>query len=327
VTAHLYLDFRDDSAYPESLKKLADAIARRREKPRANARLLERYEHLTDLEKAELVNSVREEEATALPILARALQDSSIRISGSALQKLSKWKLVPSVRALLSEFEPRDMILIRSGQFLMGEEDEAHWVSLPSYYIDKYPVTNAQYASFIESERISAPPHWVRGVCPVGKENHPVAFISWFDARDYATWIGKRLPSDAEWEKAASWDDRREEKRMYPWGNDWNPLLCNMNEQGSGDTNAIGSHSPQGDSAYGIADMFGNIREWTSSLFRQFPYDPTDDRDNPALEGKRVVRGKSWGRLSTWGRIGIVPRPGPMRNSFYRFRCALTLHR
>jgi formylglycine-generating enzyme required for sulfatase activity len=86
----------------------------------------------------------------------------------------------------------------------------------------------------------------------------------------------------------------------------------------------IGSFSPMGDSAYGVGEMYGNIREWTSSIYKPYPYDPRSDHGNSIAENGIVVRGKSWERLKTMGRSKIIPSAGPMPVSFYRFRCAFS---
>jgi len=259
----------------------------------------------------------------SLSLLTQALQDSSPDVVGKAIQLLRD-KHREKGYAILAEYRPPNMVWIPPGRFVMGEGEEAHWVELEGYYIDKFPVTNAQYAVFVNATNRIPPTHWITGEIPEGSECHPVVYVSWYDAVEYAAWIGKRLPSDAEWEKAASWDPKTERKRRFPWGDEWHPEFCNDSERGVGDTLPVGSFSPRGDSAYGVAEMMGSIREWTCSLYRPFPYDPNDGKDDLNLKGKRVVRGKSWNRLTTWGRTAVEPQPGPMPNSYYRFRCALS---
>jgi formylglycine-generating enzyme required for sulfatase activity len=122
---------------------------------------------------------------------------------------------------------------------------------------------------------------------PPGEENHPVTNVSWYDARDYAAWAGMRLLTEAEWEKAASWQDAgstkqkaKGKKRRYPWGDVFDETRCNMRESGVGYTTPVDQYSPRGDSPYGYADMAGNVLEWTSSS-----PDPSD---------LRVLRGRSF---------------------------------
>jgi formylglycine-generating enzyme required for sulfatase activity len=160
-------------------------------------------------------------------------------------------------------FEP-EMILIPGGEFLMGYE--LIKVYLPDYYIAKTPITNAQYLVFMKNASYQPPEHWREGKPPRGKENHPVGTVSWHDTINYCEWLagvtGKpyRLPTEAEWEKAA----RGTDGRAYPWGK-WDAERCNTLESGILDTTPVGKYSPEGDSPYGCADMAGNVWEWTAS--------------------------------------------------------------
>jgi formylglycine-generating enzyme required for sulfatase activity len=135
---------------------------------------------------------------------------------------------------------------------------------LGPYAIDLTPVTNAQYAQFLEKTRYRPRHsenflrHWGRRVPPVGKENHPVVYVDLDDARAYAAWAGKRLPTEEEWQQAAQGDDGRK----YPWGNEMLPERCNDGRAGG--TTAVGSF-PEGRSPYGLQDMCGNVWHWTES--------------------------------------------------------------
>jgi len=150
-------------------------------------------------------------------------------------------------------FEP-EMILIPAGEFLMGsdpakdenaqkEEQPQHKLYLPDYYIAKTPVTQAQYAAFVRATGYRAPDdNWRGQTPPPGKENHPVVLVTWDDAVAYCRWLSGvtnklyRLPSEAEWEKAA----RGPDGRIYPWGNSWDKQRCNTEEGGRGDTTPVG---------------------------------------------------------------------------------------
>jgi formylglycine-generating enzyme required for sulfatase activity len=196
-----------------------------------------------------------------------------------------------------------ELVLIPAGEFLMGsnpEQDQRayeaeqpqHRVHLPDYHIARTPVTNAQYAAFVEASGYNAPNHWVDGKSPSGKEDYPVVYISWYDAMAYCKWLSEkngqayRLPSEAEWEKAA----RGTDGGIYPWGDAWEPGRCNSKESSPDDTTLVDAY-PDGVSPYGILDMAGNVWEWTASLYRPYPYDPTDNREDPRAGGKRVLRG------------------------------------
>ena len=198
-----------------------------------------------------------------------------------------------------------EMILIPAGEFLMGsdpsvdkdaqpDEQPQHTVYLPDYYLAKTPVTNAQYAAFVQATFLQ-PIHWKGEKPPGGKEDHPVVNVSWHDAIAYCHWLAEvmgkpyRLPSEAEWEKGA----RGTDGRIYPWGNRWDVKRCNTWEGGQKDTTSVETY-PQGASPYGLLDMAGNVWEWCSTLLRGYPYQPNDGREDLEGEGFRVLRGGSW---------------------------------
>ena len=202
-------------------------------------------------------------------------------------------------------FEP-EMILIPAGEFLIGsdpsvEEDARdneqpqHTLYLPDYYLAKTPVTNAQYAAFVQATFHQQPSYWEGGKPPGGKEDHPVVNVSWHDAIAYCKWLAEttrkpyRLPSEAEWEKGA----RDTDGRIYPWGNRWDEKRCNTREIGRRDTTPVGAY-PDGASPYGLLDMAGNVWEWCFGLSRDYPYNPNDGREDLGAEGIRVLRGGSW---------------------------------
>ncbi len=191
-------------------------------------------------------------------------------------------------------FEP-ELIHIPAGEFLMGSDPKKdkdargseqlqHTLYLSDYYIAKTPVTKAQYAA------------WKNQTPPKGQENHPVVEVSWDDAVAYCQWLAKttgqpyRLPSEAEWEKAA----RGTDGRIYPWGNQWDAKRCNIYEGGKkGRTTPVGFY-PKGASPYGCLDMAGNVWEWVSSQYKAYPYDPADGREDLEAVALRVWRGGSW---------------------------------
>lgn len=196
-----------------------------------------------------------------------------------------------------------ERILIPAGEFTMGSdkgrdnEKPPHKVYLDAFYIGKYPITNAQYKRFVEATGREYPEHWLRaggGSIRAGKEHNPVFFVMWYDVIAYCQWLSDetgrvvRLPTEAEWEKAARGTDGRE----YPWGNEFDASKCNNRENNLRITTPVGQYSPQGDSPYGVADMAGNVWEWTSSLFgKDYPYNHDDGREDLESEGSRVSRG------------------------------------
>jgi formylglycine-generating enzyme required for sulfatase activity len=226
------------------------------------------------------------------------------------------------------DIEKPEMVLIPAGEFLMGsnprkdryaddEEQPQHTLYLPDYYIARTPVTNAQYAAFVQAASHDLPKHWESGKPPEGKEDHPVVYVSWHDAMDYCSWLSQvtgeayRLPSEAEWEKAA----RGTDGRIYPWG-DKPPDKgrCNFADNVGG-TTPVGRYSPQGDSPYGCADMAGNVWEWTRSLDERYPYDPSDGRENLEVKDARgvgrMLRGGAYyiavGSVRCADRLGASP--------------------
>jgi formylglycine-generating enzyme required for sulfatase activity len=207
------------------------------------------------------------------------------------------------------EKDGKEMILIPGGSFVMGcDEGPAkhrpqHSVHVEAFYIDRYPVTNQEYKRFID-ETGHAVPHYDVSWCdtrgynwdpetrtfPEGKAHHPVVLVTWEDVLAYAQWAGVRLPTEAEWERTA----RGSDGRIWPWGNKAAPGLSNTREASMGGTTPVGQYTPEGDSPEGVADMIGNVWEWTSSLFRPYPYDAYDGREDLTATGWRVLRGGSW---------------------------------
>ncbi|KKQ55660.1 MAG: hypothetical protein US74_C0025G0007 [Parcubacteria group bacterium GW2011_GWA2_38_13] len=152
------------------------------------------------------------------------------------------------------------MKLIPAGYFYYGEGITAKKVFLDSFLMDEAPVTNQEYLKFIKETGYPSPNHLKNKKIPLGKENHPVINVSLIDARAYATWAGKRLPTDEEWEKAARGSDRR----IYPWGNSFKQEFCNILRL-LGGTTPVKSYL-LGRSYYGLYDMAGNVWEWTETL-------------------------------------------------------------
>jgi formylglycine-generating enzyme required for sulfatase activity len=193
--------------------------------------------------------------------------------------------------------EESGMVAIPAGEFVMGsgqgDEDPAHTVVVDAFEIDIFEVTNAQFAQFVEetgyqtnAEKSNDPSPW-SAYFQDGKESYPVIKVSWNDAKAYCEWAGKRLPTEAEWEKAA----RGTDERIYPWGDDWDVAKVNSKESGFRGPVMVGSF-PEGSSPYGIKDMAGNVWEWTGDWYQGYPQ--TTFNSNYFGETYKVLRGGGW---------------------------------
>ena len=217
-------------------------------------------------------------------------------------------------KEILPGANKRLMVHVSSGPFTMGGRDEdsprserpAHTVFLSDYYISKYPVTNQEYREFVQCTGHRIPIHWQRGTFPAGTGNHPIANVSWQDADAFARWRGARLPSEAEWEKAA----RGTDERPYPWGTRFTEgERCNANNQ-VGTTTPV-NEFPDGRSFYELWDMAGNVYEWCQDYYDEEYYksSPATNPKGPDGGQERVVRGgcyiESSAALRTTHREGV----------------------
>ncbi len=235
-----------------------------------------------------------------------------------------------------------EMVLIPEGEFIMGTDREQikstigllggceewyileypkHRVNLPSYYIDKYEVTNKDYCEFLnkagnqEEEKGVFYIKITSSNCLLyqdqkgmfkpkkGYEKYPVILVSWYGAQAYAKWAGKRIPTEAEWEKAA----RGTKGWFWPWGNSWDKDKCNnwkmkkknliklMPDIYDGRGPLPGGSFPEGASIYGAMDMTGNVAEWCADWYGVYPGYPYYAGDNYYEFTHKVTRGGSWG--------------------------------
>ncbi|HFE38066.1 MAG TPA: formylglycine-generating enzyme family protein [Gammaproteobacteria bacterium] len=228
--------------------------------------------------------------------------------------------------------KPNKMVMIPAGEFIMGTNDRLpdegpeHKRTLKRYYIDIFEVTNLQYKAFIDATGRRSPQHFRNRTFPEGKADHPVTYVSWKDANAYCAWAGKRLPTDAEWEKAA----RGEKGNIFPWGSEFDIDKANTPQRWKiidmeGDTTPVGAF-PDGKSPYGLYDMSGNVWEWTASWYEAYPGN-THKTENYGHKYK-TLKGGSWWDCSFY-QCGIS---APVynrsfflrstKNSSFGFRCA-----
>ena len=279
---------------------------------------------------------------------------------------LSIYSLISSNTALtelppifINETDGSEMVLIPSGSYLMGStpvqtsalidkdnrlstdffhaEHPQHTVSLPAFYMDRYPVTNAQYGAFIAATGHPTPKYWMDAPqmgmeepFPVGAKHgrHPVVGVSYADAIAYCEWAGKRLPTEAEWEKAARGGLVNQN---YPWGNESSRNHANTAGAWGKDkwlwTSPIGYFPPNG---YGLSDMAGNVFEWCADWYASDYYQRTQGENphGPKAGQTRVLRGGSWsnnvfGIYQMRCAYRFHARP-ETRNLTVGFRCAAT---
>jgi formylglycine-generating enzyme required for sulfatase activity len=251
-------------------------------------------------------------------------------------QKLAAIHNDPNQAAIdeyLRSLAPEGMALIPAGEFQMGNNDGSddekpvHTVYLDAFYLDVSPVTNAQYRNFIEATGHPEPRYW--NDKKFNQPNQPVVGVTWYDAMTYAQWAGKRLPTEAEWEKAGRGGLVG---KMYPWG-DEQPDDKKANYDGN-----WGKPTPAGDypkNGYGLHDMAGNVWEWCLDEYQDHFYQ-NSPRDNPLagqnrpelltnyknIQTSRVLRGGSWGVDPDYIRVACRNRYDPdYRNNYIGFRC------
>jgi len=227
------------------------------------------------------------------------------------------------------------MVFVPAGEFPMGskvgltDEQPVHTVYLDAFWLDQTEATNAQYAKCVEAG-VCVPPSSTEYYADASYATHPVVFVSWNKAKDYCAWVGRRLPTEAEWEKAATWNPATGEKYVYPWGDTFDCRKGNFDDETDVDATMMpGSHLncdgfpraapvgsfPGGASPYGALDMGGNVWEWvhdafietdplTASIKNYYAVSPASNPQgvDPAISIYRVMRGGSWNWTFGFGR-------------------------
>jgi formylglycine-generating enzyme required for sulfatase activity len=250
------------------------------------------------------------------------------------------------------------MLYVPEGEFKMGseagltDEQPAHAVFLDAYWIDQIEISNSMYAKCVEAGGCDEPASTVYFDDPEYAD-HPVVYVSWVDANEYCTWAGRRLPTEAEWEKAASWDPLLNQQRVYPWGNEYDCKKGNYDDEVELDaslmpettvncdgflrSSPVGSF-PEGAGPYGALDMGGNVWEWVHDAFIEVdplnssiqnyyavsPYSNPMGVD-PAITEYRTMRGGSWNFTFGFGRAAYRLWFGlDDKHDGVGFRCALS---
>jgi sulfatase modifying factor 1 len=248
-----------------------------------------------------VVHGLRADEAREVVVKHEEFDDWSTSVKGEAGKELViTAKLTPKVKVAASPEREIDytglMEFIPGGAFVMGDnnhrpdEAPAHEVILQSYYIDKYEVTNEQYKKFCDETRRAYPPSpWWNPEYFNTKPQSPVVGVSWDDAVAYAKWAGKRLPTEEEWEKAASWDPESQKKRLWPWGDSPEQNRANLGSSRTAIGLTAANAHAGGASAYAVQDMAGNAAEWVDAYYR--PYGGNRSSNAEFGTKNRVVRG------------------------------------
>ncbi len=211
----------------------------------------------------------------------------------------AKARALPKLPPTLTGKDGAPMVLVPAGEFTMGseqgddDEQPVHRVFLDSFYLDTFEVTNGQFAKFVAAIQSEPPWGFADQETPVVRADQPVRWVNWLEATGYCLWAGKRLPSEAEWEKAA----RGTDGRVYPWGNEPpTPIHAVFGlKEGAETVSPIGNRD-KGMSPYGVHDLAGNLYEWVADWYDEAVYTPlpTSNPRGPAAGATKVQRGGSY---------------------------------
>ena len=258
----------------------------------------------------------------------KAIIETKKEMSAQVTQPVEPPKKKELAKTIFNEIDNSVMVLIPGGEYRIGNdasnplafkvEYPRHIVNLKPYYMDKYAVTNIQYCKFLNIKKTEGKGEpWIYlgdTGCKIkkvnriyrvemGYEDHPVVCVTWYGAKVYSAWAGKRLPTEAEWEAAARGPERRE----YPWGNEWSSKKCsNRHVGGCGKLMPVGAF-PQGVSYFGVEDMAGNVWEWCEDWLNAYPGSKSANKNFG--EKFKIIRGGAW----------FLDEPSHFRSSFRRW--------
>jgi formylglycine-generating enzyme required for sulfatase activity len=241
--------------------------------------------------------------------------------------------LATAVLSAQSAAPPANMVLIPAGEFWMGrthttsleqaiilerdrrDDQPAHKLHLDAFYLDKYEVTNTEYTRFVEATGAARPWQWPGGKVAKAEERWPVTNVNWADADGYCRWAGKRLPSEAEWERAARGG---QDRKRFPWGDEGGRGRAHTGSA-TGPT-AVGTFPAN---PYGLHDMAGNVWEWTVDWYERDYYaiSPLRNPAGPAKGDYKVIRGGGWTEGAQMNSFRNYAAPD-MRTMIIGFRCA-----
>jgi len=244
-------------------------------------------------------------------------QNKALPSSYDGMVLISEGAFEMGSRKSLRELDP--VSIFQADRHMLGPEDPAHEVILDAYYVDIYEVSNAEYKKYLEATGSKTLPHYWDD-SNFNQPNQPVVGITWKEARAFCQWKGKRLPTEAEWEKAA----RGKRPVKYPWGNEKpDKTRVNFNDH-VGKTTPVGSY-PTGKSDYGVFDLSGNVAEWVRDW--HFPeyylFSPKENPPGPDKGHYKIIRGGNWKNnaedVNLTYRNATVPKA---RSKTVGFRCA-----
>ena len=273
-----------------------------------------------------------------LAVLRRALSNELTGVRNAARRWLSAHSDEPGVTAWLADTpEEPTFIRIPAGPFLFGCNDPRfehsgpeQTLHLDEYWIARYPVTNVDYACFVASGQASPPEYWRGNQPPRRLLDHPVVQVSWHEATRYCHWYAQttglpvRLPTAAQWEKAAGWDQARGRRYLWGWADQFDRTRGNSRIGGPGHTTAVGQYSPAGgDSPYGCADMCGNTFDWVADWWTpSHAHTAARNPTGPQTGEHKAARGGSWagsaeGTSAVSNKYSLAPET---RNEYVGFR-------